>query len=320
MQSLEELYLSFETFRKNQPFKGRVSELYAPANYLMGLGGKRMRPLLLILSYQLYDDDHLSTSYHAALALEVFHNFSLMHDDIIDASPLRRGQPTVHTKYNTNTAILTGDWMLIHTYELFNPYEPALYKALIQLMVDTATTVCEGQQLDINFESSLDITEDKYLQMIHGKTAILLGAAMKMGGMIAGASIDDQQHLFEAGIYMGLSFQLRDDYLDVFSIESGKIRGGDILQNKKTLLFIHSLSHLDGSDRAQLLNLYASDESDKINKVMGLFTKSASHDYVLAKANAYGDKAFESLEKIDIAKDRKSNLKNLFQNLLNRNS
>ena len=319
MQSLDELYLTFESFRKKHTFQGQVPELYAPANYLMDLGGKRMRPLLLMMAYQMYDIN-IAKSLNAALAIEVFHNFSLMHDDIIDASPLRRGQPTAQIKYSTNGAILSGDWMLIHTYELFDEYEPSLYKSLIMLMNDTATTVCEGQQLDINFESKTEISEAEYLQMIYGKTAILLGAAMKIGGWIAGASAEDLQHLFDAGINMGLSFQLRDDYLDAYSAESGKIRGGDILQNKKTLLYIYCLAQLDDLDRSHLLDLYAVDDPDKVNKVVSLFDKTASDAYVLAKAKEYGDKAFEALQKIGVKDEKKSNLKNLFQNLLNRNS
>lgn len=319
MQSIEELYLLFEEYRKNNTFHGKVTELYNPANYLMELGGKRMRPLLTLLSHQLYNDD-TSPSITAALAIEVFHNFSLMHDDIMDASPLRRGQPTVHKKFNTNTAILSGDWMLIHTYELLNKYPSPLNKSLIDLMNETATEVCEGQQLDINFESRQDVTDVEYIEMIKNKTAVLLGAAMQMGGMIADASTDDLGHLYNAGLYLGLSFQLRDDYLDVFSDESGKLKGGDINQNKKTLLFIHCLQHLVNDDKTYLLSLYSKNSTDKVSEVINLFNKTQSGQYVESIATDYGLKAFDALNKIQIPETNKSNLRSLFQSLLNRNS
>jgi len=319
MQSIEELYLVFEDFRKNKSFSGKVTELYSPANYLMELGGKRLRPLLTLLSHQLWQND-TTPSLTAALAIEVFHNFSLMHDDIMDASPLRRGQPTVHKKYNTNSAILSGDWMLIHTYELLNSYPNPLNTSLIRLINQTATEVCEGQQLDINFESRTDVTEAEYIEMIKNKTAVLLGAAMQMGGKVVNASADDLNHLYHAGLYLGLSFQLRDDYLDIFSPESGKIKGGDINQNKKTLLFIHCLQHLGPDDKASLLSLYSQYHTDKVIAVTALFTKTQSDEYVKSIAAEYGYKAFEAINKIDVPEINKSNLRSLFQSLLNRNS
>lgn len=319
MQSIEELYSLFEDFRKNKSFAGKVSELYSPANYLMDLGGKRMRPLLTLLSHQLWQAD-ITPSLTAALAIEVFHNFSLMHDDIMDASPLRRGQPTVHTKYNTNTAILSGDWMLIHTYELLNIYPCPLNASLINLINKTATEVCEGQQLDINFETRQDVTEAEYIEMIQYKTAVLLGAAMQMGGMIANATADDTSNLYHAGLYLGLSFQLRDDYLDIFSPESGKIKGGDINQNKKTLLFIHCLQHLEPEDKAQLLSLYSQNNIDKVTPVLDLFKKTKSDEYVKSIAADYGLKAVAALNNIEVPEIKKSNLRSIFQSLLNRNS
>lgn len=319
MQSIEELYLLFEDFRKSSSFGGKVAELYSPANYLMDLGGKRMRPLLTLLSHQLWQIDS-TPSLTAALAIEVFHNFSLMHDDIMDASPLRRGQPTVHKKYNTNTAILSGDWMLIHTYELLNKYHNPLNRELIHLMNKTATEVCEGQQLDINFESRLDVSESEYIEMIKNKTAVLLGAAMQMGGMIGNASEEDLTHLYHAGLYLGLSFQLRDDYLDVFSPESGKIKGGDIIQNKKTLLFIHCLQQLGITDKTSLLSYYSQTNMDKVQQVTALFKKAQSDVYVKSIASQYGIQAFEALDKIAVPETNKSNLRTLFQTLLNRNS
>ena len=319
MQSIEELYLLFEDFRKSSSFGGKVVELYSPANYLMDLGGKRMRPLLTLLSHQLWQVD-TTPSLTAALAIEVFHNFSLMHDDIMDASPLRRGQPTVHKKYNTNTAILSGDWMLIHTYELLNKYHNPLNRELIHLMNKTATEVCEGQQLDINFESRLDVIESEYVEMSKNKTAVLLGAAMQMGGMIGNASEEDLTHLYHAGLYLGLSFQLRDDYLDVFSPESGKIKGGDINQNKKTLLFIHCLQQLGITDKTSLLSYYSQTNMDKVQQVTALFKKAQSDVYVKSIASQYGIQAFEALDKIAVPETNKSNLRTLFQTLLNRNS
>ncbi len=317
MQSLDELYRKFEKYRKKHVFKGGVSELYTPANYLMELGGKRMRPLLTMLAFELYDKkvDHVLA---AALAIEVFHNFSLMHDDIMDASPLRRGQPTTHFKFDINAAILSGDWMLIHSYQLLNQYDAPLNKNLISLLNKTATEVCEGQQLDINFETNHEVSKSEYLKMIKCKTAVLLGAALKMGGMLGGAHKVDLSQLYLAGVNMGLSFQLMDDYLDAFGEDSGKVIGGDIIRNKKTLLYIHCLSQLNATGKKDLQKIFQSKGKTKVKLILQFYGDTQSDQFVHSLALNYGKKALKNLSKLGVEGAKRKDLEDLFSKLLTR--
>lgn len=318
MLSVEQLVTLFERFRKENSFQGKVAELYEPATYLLDLGGKRLRPVFTLAAHQLFENDPES-SLAAALAIEVFHNFSLMHDDIMDQSPLRRGQPTVHIRYGTNAAILSGDWMFAHTYELLSRYEPILAYDLIQLMNQTATQVCEGQQRDINFETMAQVNETAYLDMIRDKTAVLLGAAAQMGARVAGASGDDQDNLYTMGLHTGLAFQLIDDYLDVYGAQTGKKSGGDILQNKKTILYIKTIERASESDKNELLSLYQQDKPDKIARVVNLFDKYEAGDYLRQLSLHYSQLATEALEQVSVEHLRKSNFKALLNELLNRN-
>ena len=320
MLSLSQLGELFESYHTLHPFTGTVSELYAPAQYLMGLGGKRIRPVCALASHQLYHQE-VDFALPAALAIEVFHNFSLMHDDIMDESPLRRGQSTVHIKYDLNAAILSGDWMLIHTYELLAQYDNTIVMPMIRLMNSTAKAVCEGQQRDINFETTMQVTETDYIEMIRDKTAVLLGAAMQMGGLTAFATDDDLRLLYQTGLNAGISFQLMDDYLDAFGSITGKIQGGDILQNKKTLLFIQCLKQANAYDREELLNWYLSQEQsvNKVNRITELFLKYHVDDYVKEMVQSYGLKSIEALNTISVPDDRKKNLRTLLTELLHRN-
>jgi geranylgeranyl diphosphate synthase, type II len=320
MLSLSDLATSFEIFRKAHPFEGTVPELYAPAQYLMDLSGKRIRPVSTLVAHQLFQDQ-IDFALPAALAIEVFHNFSLMHDDIIDESPLRRDHPTVHIKYDLNAAILSGDWMLVHTYELIAGYDSAIVIPMIRLMNQTARAVCDGQQRDINFESSMNVSESQYIEMIRDKTAVLLGAALQMGGLTAYAPDKDLLFLYQTGLNAGISFQLMDDYLDAFGSITGKIKGGDIMQNKKTLLFIQCLKAANGYDREELLNWYQSNETStvKVDRVLELFEKYHVADYVKALVSRYGQKSIEALDRIEVTDTRKTNLKTMLTELLNRN-
>lgn len=319
MLSLLQLGDLFESYRQSQAFKGSVPELYAPAQYLMDLGGKRIRPVCTLAAHQLFQDE-VDMALPAALAIEVFHNFSLMHDDIMDESPLRRNQPTVHIRYDLNEAILSGDWMLVHTYELLSQYDSGIVMPMIRLMNATARAVCEGQQRDINFESTMQVTESEYIEMIRDKTAVLLGAALQMGGITAYASDGDLKLLYLAGLNAGISFQLMDDYLDAFGAITGKIKGGDILQNKKTLLFIQCLRQANAYDREELLNWYMSNEqsTDKVNRVLELFEKYQVGEYLKQLVSTYGRLSTDALDAIEVPESRKTNLRTLFADLLNR--
>ena len=320
MLSLPELGQLFESYRREHAFKGTVAELYAPAQYLMDLGGKRIRPLSTLVAHQLYHFE-VDLALPAALAMEVFHNFSLMHDDIMDESPLRRDHPTVHMQYDLNAAILSGDWMLIHSYELLAGYDASKALPMIKLLNKTGAEVCEGQQRDINFESTMNVSEAAYIQMIQDKTAVLLGASLQMGGYTAGAPASDLDALYLTGINAGISFQLMDDYLDAFSPTSGKIKGGDVLQNKKTILFIHCLQEANETDRNQLLNWYQiqTPSDEKISGVLHLFEKYQVPSFVKNMVQSYGQKSMKALDSISVAQSRKTNLETLLTELLNRN-
>lgn len=318
MLSIEQLVTLFEQFRKENSFKGKVAELYQPASYLMDLGGKRLRPAVVLAAHQLFDD-HVDLALPASLAIEVFHNFSLMHDDIMDQSPLRRGQPTVHIKYNTNAAILSGDWMMIHSYELLSMYDSRLSYELTRLLNQTAVQVCEGQQRDINFETQTEVNETAYLDMIRDKTAVLLAAAAQMGAMTAKATKEDQESLYTMALHTGLAFQLIDDYLDVYSDQTGKKAGGDILQNKKTLLYIKTMERASMEDKQSLLNLYQEDRPDKIDKVMQLFDRYEAGSYLKQLTLQYSQQATEALNEVSVSLDKKSNFTSLLNELLNRN-
>lgn len=320
MLSLPELGQLFESYRRAHAFKGTVAELYAPAQYLMDLGGKRIRPLSTLVAHQLYHFE-VDLALPAALAMEVFHNFSLMHDDIMDESPLRRDHPTVHMQYDLNAAILSGDWMLIHSYELLAGYDASKALPMIKLLNKTGAEVCEGQQRDINFESTMNVSEAAYIQMIQDKTAVLLGASLQMGGYTAGAPASDLDALYLTGINAGISFQLMDDYLDAFSPTSGKIKGGDVLQNKKTILFIHCLQEANETDRNQLLNWYQiqTPSDEKISGVLHLFEKYQVPSFVKNMVQSYGQKSMKALDSISVAQSRKTNLETLLTELLNRN-
>ncbi len=231
--------------------------LYSPVNYILQLGGKRLRPVLTLMTAEIFNADY-KIALDAALSIEVFHNFSLVHDDIMDDAPLRRGYQTVHEKWDVNTGILSGDAMLIMAYQLFENYEPVTFQALAKLFSKTALEVCEGQQYDVDFEMRDNVTIGEYLKMIEYKTAVLVGAAMKMGAIVANASLEDQHSIYEFGKNLGIAFQLQDDYLDVFGDPKtfGKQVGGDIIENKKTYLYLKALEFSNEVDKLELTQLF----------------------------------------------------------------
>lgn len=262
-------------------------------------------------------------SLDAALSIEVFHNFSLIHDDIMDDAPLRRGKETVHEKWDINTGILSGDAMLIMAYQLFENYDAKTFQALAKLFSKTALEVCEGQQYDMDFETRDDVTIEEYLKMIEYKTAVLVGAAMKMGAIVAEASEKDQQSIYQFGKNLGIAFQLQDDYLDAFGDPKtfGKQVGGDIIENKKTYLYLKALEFSNDEDALQLQHLFGispSENNDKIESVKQLFIASGSADATQQEIKNYTNKAFSVLEDIAISEEKKQVLKQFGEQLMSR--
>lgn len=296
--------------------------MYQPIQYILDLGGKRLRPVLTLMTAEIFNCDY-KKSLDAALSIEVFHNFSLIHDDIMDDAPLRRGKETVHEKWDINTGILSGDAMLIMAYQLFENYDAKTFQALAKLFSKTALEVCEGQQYDMDFETRDDVTIEEYLKMIEYKTAVLVGAAMKMGAIVAEASEKDQQSIYQFGKNLGIAFQLQDDYLDAFGDPKtfGKQVGGDIIENKKTYLYLKALEFSNDEDALRLQHLFGispSENNDKIESVKQLFITSGSADATQQEIKNYTNKAFSVLEDIAISEEKKQVLKQFGEQLMSR--
>lgn len=294
-------------------------ELYEPIRYMLSLGGKRLRPVLTLLGYELFREDS-EKALPAALAVEVFHNFSLVHDDIMDNAPLRRGQPTVYKKWNSNIAILSGDVMLVQAYQLLAKLDPKVLPEALQLFNHTAILVCEGQQRDMNFEQRSSVSMDEYLQMIEEKTAVLLGAALQLGAIAAEASSADAKALYDFGKNIGVAFQLQDDYLDAFGDPEkfGKQVGGDILSNKKTWLLIQALEKAKGADAQTLqVNLqHTNPDSHKVLWVVDLYRRLGIVEEIQEAIQHYSHKAISQLEKVQAAPAAKAMLVQLAEGLL----
>ena len=288
-------------------------ELYEPIRYIMNLGGKRLRPLLTLLGYQLYNEDTPSVI-PAAAAVEVFHNFTLMHDDIMDEAPLRRGQATVHEKWNPNVAILSGDVMLIRVYDLLLNLPDVYVKKAMAAFNHTAAEVCEGQQIDMNFETRDDVTVEEYLDMIRRKTAVLLGFALQLGGLLGGADRFDQKLLYRFGVNMGIGFQLKDDLLDVYGDQAkfGKQVGGDIIANKKTFLLIEAMKRAQGAQAEELnhwLNATDFDPAEKVAAVTAIYNDLDIKALTEAKIADYFSDSADALEVLKCPDDRKALVK-----------
>jgi geranylgeranyl diphosphate synthase type II len=296
--------------------------LYEPIRYILSLGGKRLRPVLTLMAAEVFDVDY-KKALAAATAVEVFHNFSLIHDDIMDDAPLRRGKETVHEKWNINTAILSGDAMLILAYQYFEDYEPSIFRELAKLFSKTALEVCEGQQYDVDFETRDNVTIPEYLKMIEYKTAVLVGAAMKMGAIVAQTSEENKNLIYEFGLNLGLAFQLQDDYLDAFGNPEtfGKQLGGDIIENKKTYLYLKAMEFSSDEDKNQLMHLFSiqpEDNSDKIASVKDIFNSSGASSATQKAIQDYTFKAFETLRNVSIDNQKKDILRLFGENLMGR--
>ena len=322
MKSIETYQKQFLAYLEAYKFIREPKNLYEPIQYILNLGGKRLRPVLTLMTTDCFDGE-IKSALDAALAVEVFHNFSLIHDDIMDAAPLRRGHQTVHEKWDLNTGILSGDAMLIMAYQLFENYPPDVFQKLAKLFSKTALEVCEGQQYDIDFETRDTVSISEYLQMIEYKTAVLVGAAMKMGAIIANASIEDQERCYEFGKNLGIAFQLQDDYLDAFGNPEtfGKQVGGDIIENKKTYLYLKALEFSSEKDQHQLTQLFSSNQTDpktKIDIVKQIFTASGSSEATQKAISSYTKTAFEILKTINISEPKKRILESFGTQLMSR--
>jgi geranylgeranyl diphosphate synthase type II len=296
--------------------------LYEPIQYILSLGGKRMRPVLTLMASEVFNAS-CDKALPAATAIEVFHNFSLIHDDIMDDAPLRRGHQTVHEKWDLNTGILSGDAMLILAYQFFESYPPETFQKLAKLFSKTALEVCEGQQYDVDFELRNDVTIPEYLKMIEYKTAVLVGAAMKMGAIVAETSDENANLIYDFGLNLGLAFQLQDDYLDAFGNPEtfGKQVGGDIIENKKTYLYLKAIEFSSAEDKQQLVHLFSiqpSENTEKIESVKAIFNASGASEATKTAIQNYTFKAFETLEKLDIENEKKAILKAFGENLMGR--
>ena len=317
--SLEVFLNAIQTEIASTKYGESPAELYEPIDYLMSLGGKKMRPLLTIMATNIFSDDW-QKAVKPAIGVEVFHNFTLMHDDIMDAAPIRRGKPTVHEKWNENIAILSGDVMMVCAYELMTAVDDKIFKHVIKRFNKTAAEVCEGQQWDMNFATRNDVTEDEYINMIRLKTSVLLGFSLELGGLIAETDEASTQLLYEIGTNIGIGFQLKDDILDVYGDPEkfGKQVGGDIIENKKTWLLLKALEL--GGDLNYWLTTKDFDKEEKVKAVTEIYNSLNIKQLAENKMNFYFDKGLKDLEKLNAPSERKQPLIELTKQLIERES
>ncbi len=319
MYSFQELSEKFNKEFDHPHFPESPITLYAPGNYFLNIGGKRIRPVMCLLGNELFSDIH-SDAYQLANAVELFHNFTLVHDDMMDAAHLRRGKTTVHIKYGDNTALLVGDVMMIRAYEYIQKIQSAHLSKILQIFNTTAKEVCEGQQLDMDFEKMERVSLDAYIEMITLKTSVLLAASLEMGAVIGGASENNCKQLYDFGKKIGIAFQIQDDYLDAFGDAAlfGKEPGGDIKQNKKTFLLIHALEVANEQQKVELHDLMKSDAADKVEKVLAIFRACKVDDWAEQLKAKYMNEAFAHLENIAVVEKRKQPIIELAHYLMNR--
>ena len=310
MQSFETLSKQFAERFDTRHFPEQPASLYEPNEYFLKLGGKRIRPVLCLMGNELFDEI-IPDAWHAATAIELFHNFTLIHDDIMDKAPLRRGKQTIHTKYNDSTALLAGDVMLVKAYEYLNKISSLYLSKVLSLFNKTAIEVCEGQQLDMDHESRNDVSMNDYLRMIELKTSVALAASLKIGALLGGGGERNQNLLYEFGRKLGIAFQVQDDYLDAFGDKNrtGKQVGGDILANKKTFLLIHAME--SPPHKKELEKLIKANSDDKVEKVIAVYKDCKADEWALQLKNKYFDEAQNHLEDIAVLSKRKEPLKEL---------
>ena len=320
MHSFKELSEKFNKGFESEHFPKAPATLYEPGNYFLSIGGKRIRPVMCLLGNELFSDIH-PDAYQLSNAVELFHNFTLVHDDMMDDASLRRGKTTVHVKYDESTALLVGDVMLIRAYEYIQTIQAQYLPKILQLFNKTAKEVCEGQQLDMDFSKMEKVSMDDYIHMITLKTSVLLAASLEMGAILGGASVSNCEHLYEFGKKIGIAFQVLDDYLDAFGDAAifGKEPGGDIKQNKKTFLLIHALEVANAAQKKELNELLSSNADDKVEKVLAIFKSCGVDAWAEASKAKYMQEAFSHLESIAVVSDRKKPLIELANYLMNRN-
>ena len=312
----------FEDYLKKELKYTKPENLYNPVKYLLESGGKRLRPIIALHVSELLGGK-ISDTLPAAAALEIFHNFTLAHDDIMDNSMLRRGKKTINSKWDNNTGILSGDVMLIISYEVLNQYQDSKYIHLSKKLTEISRLVCEGQQADMDFASKNDITENEYFEMIKNKTAVLIGCSFMFGGIVAEANDLNTNLLYEIGLNLGIAFQLEDDLLDCFGDQEkfGKKIGGDIIEKKKTLLYLFTNSNLEPKKKLEFENIFNSNEiaeSEKINSIKLFYETSGALKYVKNKVKVYFDKADQLINKLELDNDTKRKLNQFSKTLLNR--
>ena len=319
MFSFKDLSAVFSQRFNHSPFPLTPASLYEPCNYFLTIGGKRIRPILCLMGNELFDDVH-EDAYHLAAAVELFHNFTLIHDDIMDAAALRRGMETIHTKYNQSTAILSGDVMMIQSYEELNKINGSYLQKILRIFNKTAKEVCEGQQFDMDFENQDEVTLEAYIEMITLKTSVLLAASLEMGAIIGGASEGNCRHLYEFGKNLGIAFQIQDDYLDAFGDPKkfGKEVGGDIRQNKKTFLLLHTLDVAPEEQKRELYQLMQGQTAEKVQKVLAIYKACGVDAWANTLKEQYLQKAMEHLEAIAVVSSRKKPLMELADFLIQR--
>lgn len=319
MSGIETLQLSFEAYFNHRHFPTFPSTLYDPLEEFLSNSGKRIRPVLCLMGNELFSEIH-QDAYHLAAAVELFHNFTLVHDDIMDKAPLRRGLPTVHSVHGEPTALLGGDVMMVVSYDYINKIESSHIKSIISLFNKTAKEVCEGQQLDMDFEKREIVSLDEYLKMIEMKTSVLLASSLQLGSIIGGADITNQQHLYEFGRNLGVAFQIQDDYLDAFGDPSkfGKQVGGDIQSNKKTFLLIHALETAKGSMADLLKSVLVQNPENKVEVVLEIYRECGIDKWANQLKDEFLSKAFDHLDAIVVPDIRKQPLKELAKYLINR--
>ncbi len=321
MHAFSELSASFEKYFAKEHFKKEPQNLYGAADYILGLGGKRVRPVTLLMANELFEA-LTEEAYHLACAVELFHNFSLIHDDIMDKAPLRRNKETVHIKYGEATALLAGDVMLVKAYEYLSKIPANYLQPVLQLFNTTASEVCEGQQFDMEFEKQAEVSFEEYENMIALKTSVLLGASLQMGAILGGTGLNNQGHLFNFGKMLGMAFQVQDDYLDAFGDPDkfGKQPGGDIIANKKTFLLLHTMDVATASQKEKLNSLLSGNAESKVAEMQQLFKDCKADEWAKALKEKYYLLALKSLDDVAVISAHKKPLMDLAADLMQRES
>ena len=321
MKTTDELLQLINRYLDSLPYDRKPASLYAPIKYVLSMGGKRIRPTLMLLAYNLFKDDP-EKILSSACALETYHNYTLLHDDLMDNADVRRGQPTVHKKWNANLAVLSGDSMLVLAYQRMTECDSHLAEVL-RLCTETALEIGEGQQMDMEFETRNDVREEEYIEMIRLKTSVLLACAMKIGALLADAPADDADNLYRFGEKIGLAFQLQDDYLDVYGDPAvfGKAIGGDIVSNKKTYMLINAFNRADNAQRAELerwIRATDFDRREKVKAVTGLYDEMGIDRLAQQKIAGYFNESKTYLDRVGVSDERKSELMRYAQRMMKR--